>query len=189
MQLLRPWCSQLQARNARAFHCRFRSILFWSVRSWTQKRQPLKPSGQEASSLVSVAACAFLTPSTYSGVRFCVSPLRGICYRTKTTKRGAPFAFLGFGTYSSGRDFGENWLSVWIFLLDKVWQELRARFGAQVAPDCFFFTLGQLLRLRNFLQEAGIPQAQALSYRLPCYRGWPNLISRFQLGLFKVITS
>ena len=110
----------------------------------------------------------------------CVSPftLRGICYRTKTTKRGAPFAFLGFGTYSSGRDFGENWLSVWIFLLDKVWQELRASFGAQVAPDCFFFTLGQqgfspasyaqtLLRsLRNFLQEAGIPQAQALSYTL-----------------------
>ena len=109
----------------------------------------------------------------------CVSPftLRGICYRTKTTKRGAPFAFLGFGTYSSGRDFGENWLSVWIFLLDKVWQDLRASFGAQVAPDCFFFTLGQqgfspasyaqtLLRLRNFLQEAGIPQAQALSYTL-----------------------
>ncbi|CAE7664906.1 unnamed protein product, partial [Symbiodinium microadriaticum] len=59
-----------QARNARAFHCRFRSILFWNVRSWTQKRQPLKPSGQEASSLVSVAACAFQTPSTYSGVHF-----------------------------------------------------------------------------------------------------------------------
>ena len=67
---MRPWCSPLQAKNARAFHCRFRSILFWNVRSWTQKRQPLKPSGQEASSLVSVAACAFQTPSTYSGVHF-----------------------------------------------------------------------------------------------------------------------
>ena len=109
----------------------------------------------------------------------CVShfTLRGICYRTKTTKRGAPFAFLGFGAHSTSRDFGMNWLSAWILLLDKVWQELRSSFGAQVTPDCFFFTVGQqgfspasyaqtLLRLRNFLQEAGIPQAQALSYTL-----------------------
>ena len=70
-----------------------------------------------------------------------------------------------------------NWLSAWILLLDKVWQELRSSFGAQVTPDCFFFTVGQqgfspasyaqtLLRLRNFLQEAGMPQAQALSYTL-----------------------
>ena len=109
----------------------------------------------------------------------CVShfTLRGICYRTKTTKRGAPFAFLGFGAHSTSRDFGANWLSAWILLLDRVWQELRSSFGAQVTPDCFFFTVGQqgfspasyaqtLLRLRNFLQEAGMPQAQALSYTL-----------------------
>ena len=75
----------------------------------------------------------------------CIShfTLRGICYRTKTTKRGAPFAFLGFGVHSTSRDFGMNWLSAWILLLDKVWQELRSSFGAQVTPDCFFFTVGQ----------------------------------------------
>ena len=46
----------------------------------------------------------------------CIShfTLRGICCRTKTTKRGAPFAFLGFGAYSSSREFGMNWLSTWI---------------------------------------------------------------------------
>ncbi|OLP75568.1 hypothetical protein AK812_SmicGene44615 [Symbiodinium microadriaticum] len=109
----------------------------------------------------------------------CIShfTLRGICYRTKTTKRGAPFAFLGFGAHSTSREFGENWLSVWILLLDNVWQELRSSFGAQVTPDCFFFTVGKqgfapasyaqtLLRLRNFLQEAGVAQAEALSYTL-----------------------
>ena len=75
----------------------------------------------------------------------CIShfTLRGICYRTKTTKRGAPFAFLGFGAHSASREFGENWLSVWILLLDNVWQELRSSFGAQVTPDCLFFTMGK----------------------------------------------
>ena len=109
----------------------------------------------------------------------CIShfTLRGICYRTKTTKRGAPFAFLGFGAHSTSREFGMNWLSAWILLLDNVWQELRSSFGAQVTPDCFFFTMGKqgfspasyaqtLLRLGNFLLEAGIPQAQALGYTL-----------------------
>ena len=70
-----------------------------------------------------------------------------------------------------------NWLSAWILHLDNVWQELRSSFGSQVTPDCLFFTMGKqgfrpasyaqtLLRLRNFLQESGIPQAQALGYTL-----------------------
>ena len=70
-----------------------------------------------------------------------------------------------------------NWLSAWILHPDTVWQELRASFGGQVTPDCLFFTMGKqgfspasyaqtLLRLRNFLQESGIPQAQALGYTL-----------------------
>ena len=109
----------------------------------------------------------------------CIShfTLRGICYRTKTTKRGAPFAFLGFGAHSASREFGMNWLSAWILHLDSVWQELRSSFGAQVTPDCLFFTMGKqgfspasyaqtLLRLRNFLQESGIPPAQAAGYTL-----------------------
>ena len=95
----------------------------------------------------------------------------------KTNQRGASFAFLDFGVYSTSRDFDMNWLSAWILLLDKVWQELGSNFGAQVTPNCFFFTVGQqdfssasyvqtLLRLRNFLQEAGLLQVQALSYTL-----------------------
>ncbi|CAE7717896.1 unnamed protein product [Symbiodinium necroappetens] len=109
----------------------------------------------------------------------CIShfTLRGICYRTKTTKRGAPFAFLGFGFYSSSREFGMNWLSAWILLLDSTWQGLRASFGRQVTPDCFFFTMGTqgfspasyaqtLLRLRNFLQESGMQPEQAANYTL-----------------------
>ena len=103
--------------------------------------------------------------------------LRGICYRTKTTKRGAPFAFLGFGAYSSSREFGMNWLSAWILLLDSIWHGLRASFGCQKTPDCFFFTMGKqgfspasyaqiLLRLRNFLQESGMQPKQAANYTL-----------------------
>ena len=109
----------------------------------------------------------------------CLSPftLRGICYRTKTTKRGAPFAFLGFGFYSSSREFGMNWLSAWLLLLDSIWHDLRARFGSQVTPDCLFFTIGTqnfspasyaqtLLRLRCFLQESGMQPEQAANYTL-----------------------
>ncbi|CAE7670404.1 unnamed protein product, partial [Symbiodinium sp. CCMP2456] len=107
----------------------------------------------------------------------CIShfTLRGICYRTKTTKRGAPFACLGFGAHSSSREFGMNWLSVWLLHLDRVWQDLRKRFGDQVVPDCFFFTARKsgfspasyaqtLLRLRNFLQESGLTREQASGY-------------------------
>ena len=66
---------------------------------------------------------------------------------------------MGFGAHSASREFAS-------FLL-----------GAQVTPDCLFFTMGKqgfspasyaqtLLRLRNFLQESGIHQAQALGYTL-----------------------
>ncbi|CAE7634907.1 unnamed protein product, partial [Symbiodinium sp. KB8] len=83
----------------------------------------------------------------------CIShfTLRGICYRTKTTKRGAPFAFLGFGAHSTSREFGENWLSVWILLLDNVWQELRSSFGAQAIQrgftPMFFLVTADLFRV------------------------------------------
>ncbi|CAE7241641.1 unnamed protein product [Symbiodinium microadriaticum] len=114
---------------------------------------------------------------SWSSLCFSHFTLRGICYRTKTTERGAPFAFLGFGFCSSSREFGMNWLSAWILLLDNIWQELRARFGSQVTPDCLFFTMGTqgfspasyaqtLLRLRHFLQESGMRPEQAANYTL-----------------------
>ena len=109
----------------------------------------------------------------------CVShfSLRGICFRTKTSKRGAPFAFISFGPYSSNGNLGSNWLGRWIMLLDEVWCNLQARFGGNTTPDCLFFSFeaGQfapasyaqtLLRLRQLLEMSGLPASQWCAYTL-----------------------
>ena len=181
MRLSLPWCSPLQVRSVKACPCRFRSTPSWSARSWTQLRLKRKPEAIWAGSFLACigGSLRFSDAQHVLWSSLCIShfTLRGICYRTKTTKRAAPFAFLGFGAHSASREFGMNWLSAWILHLDSVWQELRSSFGAQVTPDCLFFTMGKqgfspasyaqtLLRLRNFLQESGIPQAQALGYTL-----------------------
>ena len=71
----------------------------------------------------------------------CVSQysLRGLCFRTKTSKRGAPFAFVSYGPHSNSESIGLNWLGRWIQLLDDVWHDLRTRFGQEITPDCLFF--------------------------------------------------
>ena len=109
----------------------------------------------------------------------CVShfSLRGICFRTKTSKRGAPFAFVSFGPYSSNENLGSNWLGRWIMLLDDVWFNLQERFGGNTTPDCLFFSFeaGQfapasyaqtLLRLRQLLEMSGLPASQSGAYTL-----------------------
>ena len=179
MQLFLPWCSPLQVRNVKVCHCRFRSMPSWNVRSWTQTPLERKPLWAGSFLACIGGSLRFSDAQHISWSSLCIShfTLRGICYRTKTTKRGAPFAFLGFGAYSSSREFGMNWLSAWILLLDSIWHGLRASFGCQVTPDCFFFTMGTqgfspasyaqtLLRLRNFLQESGTQPEQAANYTL-----------------------
>ena len=106
----------------------------------------------------------------------CVShfTLRGICFRTKTTQRGAPFGLISFGVASSSESWRLTWLSHWIAALDQVWHSLRSRFGPHTDPDCLFFlwnwneagfspasysqTLGKLCEL---LVKSGISAGQA----------------------------
>ena len=109
----------------------------------------------------------------------CVShfSLRGICFRAKTSKREALFAFVSFGPHSSNENLGSNWLGRWIMLLDAVWFSLQARFGGNTTPDCLFFSFeaGQfapasyaqtLLRLRQLLEMSGLPASQSGAYTL-----------------------
>ena len=79
----------------------------------------------------------------------CVShfTLRGICFRTKTTQRGAPFGLISFGVASSSESWGLTWLPHWIAALDQVWHSLRSRFGPQTDPiACSFFGMKQVFR-------------------------------------------
>ncbi|CAE7795738.1 unnamed protein product [Symbiodinium sp. CCMP2592] len=105
----------------------------------------------------------------------CVSSftLRGICYRTKTTKGGCPWGLLSFGVFSSSEEWGMTWLPHWLGALDTVWCEVRSRFG----PDCLFFLWSDtgfapasysqaLQKLRYMLTLSGIAPAQAAQYTL-----------------------
>ena len=109
----------------------------------------------------------------------CVShfTLRGICFRTKTTQRGAPFGLISFGVASSSESWGLTWLPHWIAALDQVWHSLRSRFGPQTDPDCLFFLWNEagfspasysqtLGKLREYLVKSGIPAGQAQQYTL-----------------------
>ena len=138
----------------------------------------------------------------------CVSQfsLRGICFRTKTSKRGAPFAFVSFGPHSSSESIGLNWLGRWVQLLDDVWSDLRARFGKDIMPDCLFFCYeaGQfapasyaqtLLRMRQLLELSGLSAAQSSAYTLhsmkSTFLSWMaqleiSLTSRFLQGHHQV---
>ena len=139
-----------------------------------------------------------LCPSSFS--------LRGICYRTKTTATGEPFGLIGFGLHSASEEWGANWLSRWILLLDDVWQGLRSRFGQDLVPDCLFFHFSAsgfapasyaqtLCRLRQLLLEAAVPASQVGAYTLhsmkSTYLSWMAqlnlpLSARFLQGHHKI---
>ncbi|CAE7361522.1 unnamed protein product, partial [Symbiodinium sp. CCMP2456] len=57
----------------------------------------------------------------------CVSQflLRGICFRTKTTRSGAPWGLVSFGPISCSDKPGMTWLPRWIAALDSIWFSLK----------------------------------------------------------------
>ncbi|CAE7409132.1 unnamed protein product [Symbiodinium sp. CCMP2592] len=135
----------------------------------------------------------------------CISnfTLRGICYRTKTTKGGCPWGLLSFGAFSSAEAWGMTWLPHWLGALDTVWADIRSRFGPQPEPDCLFFlwiesgfapaSYSQALqKLRYMLTLSGIaPAAQYTLHSLKTtFLSWMSqlsipLASRFQQGHHK----
>ena len=109
----------------------------------------------------------------------CISQflLRGLCFRTKTTRSGAPWGLLSWGPISCSDSPGMTWLPRWVAALDNIWHALKLRFGQQIVPDCLFFFWGEnafmpasysqtLCNLRCFLVRAGIPSQQARTYTL-----------------------
>ena len=57
--------------------------------------------------------------------------LRGVAYRTKTTRRGMPFACQGRGIYG-------YWAATWLRSLDSLWLYLEDA-GLCIDPDSLFF--------------------------------------------------
>ena len=109
----------------------------------------------------------------------CVSQflLRGICFRTKTTRSGAPWGLISFGPISCSDKPGMTWLPRWVAALDSIWFSLKRRFGPQTVPDCLFFFWNEnafmpasysqtLCQLRSYMVKSGIPAAQARTYTL-----------------------
>ena len=113
---------------------------------------------------------------------------------------------IGFGLYSTSEEWGSNWLSRWILLLDGVWNSLRSSFGQDLVPDCLFFHFSEsgfapasyaqtLCRLRQLLLEAAVPALQVGEYTLhsmkSTYLSWMAqlnlpLSARFLQGHHKI---
>ena len=109
----------------------------------------------------------------------CISQflLRGLCFRTKTTRSGAPWGLISWGPISCSESPGMTWLPRWVAALDSIWHSLKLRFGPQIVPDCLFFFWAEnaftpasysqtLCKLRCFLVRAGITAQQARTYTL-----------------------
>ena len=59
--------------------------------------------------------------------------LRGVCYATKTTNRGQPFAVNPFGL--TGRDIASSWVVAWLTELQRSWSATQAFWGPLAEPD------------------------------------------------------
>ena len=64
--------------------------------------------------------------------------LRGVSWRTKTSRSGCPFGCLCAGFYG-GRDLSRTWVGHYLTCLNSVWKRVRA-FAPDSTPDCLFFS-------------------------------------------------
>eukprot|EP00439_Symbiodinium_sp_Y106_P072235 s325_g13.t1 len=77
--------------------------------------------------------------------------LRGICYRTKTRRGGAPWGLLSFGPLSSSESWGMTWLPRWLAVVDNIWCSLKAR--GLVLTQIVCCTCGMVPALRQRLMH------------------------------------
>ena len=92
--------------------------------------------------------------------------LRGICYATKTTNRGQPFAVNPFGL--TGRDIASSWVVAWLAELQRSWSATERHWGPSAEPD---FLLPVLPGLASRAPEPFVFQLpMAYSQALPALR-------------------
>ena len=77
----------------------------------------------------------------WSSLLFDTLSLRGWSYRTKTHKRGTPFAAFASGFLF--RDALQDWATSYFWFLNNVKQACVECFGADCDPDCLFFTFDE----------------------------------------------
>ena len=65
--------------------------------------------------------------------------VRGISFRTKTSRSGMPFGIAHHGFLSSLNDPESSWLTIWLSLLDELWLSLRD--SIDDIPDSLFMLL------------------------------------------------
>ena len=83
--------------------------------------------------------------------------LRGVAYRTKTTRRGMPFACQGRGIYG-------YWAATWLRSLDRLWLYLEDA-GLCIDPDSLFFVSTRLALALAVLTWAFAPASYASTLR------------------------
>ena len=68
-----------------------------------------------------------------SALSLSAQALRGLCWATKTTSQGQPFACLPFGF--RGEDISASWLVKWLALLSQALDATQAEWGDSFVPD------------------------------------------------------
>ena len=69
-----------------------------------------------------------------SALSLSAQALRGLCWATKTTNQGQPFACLPFGL--RGKDISTSWLVKWLALLSQALDATQAEWGDSFCPAC-----------------------------------------------------
>lgn len=68
--------------------------------------------------------------------------LRGVSYRTKTSKKGVPWAIAARGFL--GRNASHNWVHRWLAVADSFWQKFCDALGDEFVPDFILFSTQDL---------------------------------------------
>ena len=64
--------------------------------------------------------------------------LRGVSYRTKTSRQGMPWAVDGSGFLGCPQKQNQSWPVLYLHFLGTAWQSLAAQFGEDWSPDSLF---------------------------------------------------
>ena len=99
-----------------------------------------------------------------SSLSLSAQALRGICWATKTTNQGQPFACRPFGFM--GIDVSTSWLVKWLDLLGQALNATCAEWGDEFQPDFI------LLCLPDYFRQLCPPLSRPMSYlqALVCLR-------------------
>ena len=99
------------------------------------------------------------------------SALRGICWQTKTTRRGQPFAVHLHGL--SGRDSASSWVLSFLHALQAAWEATEQHYGLSASPD---FVLPALQNLGGHRPvSAAFHRPMSYSQALGCLRFFLSL--------------